>query len=367
MEFINEKIDNDISLKFKPIKKTVSLSYANGKSIERKGFDEWALTSPLRAVLDLESSCNLNCKYCSYANSKENNERIPKDKVFQIIDELEKMKVFEFSLRGGEPTIHPDFEEIWNYAQNKKFLTTNVITNGLVLNYKKAKKYLANPAARIIISLDGFPEINDCYRDPRQYKKVMSWLPAILKEFPYQVVILTCLYKDSVKKAMKFSEYLAELGLKFHDFSPLRREGYAFSYNDKEFLSLKQMKELQKKLNGIKKKFPDFRPLITCSKVHKDEYQDLQDFPVPLFNEIYQSTIIRIHANGNVLVSNRTHFDPMKENIKEKECLGNIFEKSLEEIWLSTKEVRKKQVAMFHKNESLFLSWKNNIANKFGL
>lgn len=318
MEFINEKIDNGISLKFKPIKKTISLSYANGKSIGRKEFDEWTLISPIRAVLNLESSCNLNCKYCSYDNSKENNERIPKDKVFQIIDELEKMKVFEFSLRGGEPTIHPDFEEIWNYAQNKKFLTTNVITNGLVLNYEKAKKYLTNPKARIIISLDGFSEVNDYYRDPRQYKKVMSWLPSILKEFPYQIVIITCLYKDSAKKAIKFSEYLAELGLKFHDFSPLRREGYAFLYNNKEFLSLKQMKELQKKLNRIKKKFPDFRPLITLSEIHGNEYQDLQNFPVPLFNEIYQSTIIRINADGNVLVSNRTNFDNSKEKVEKK-------------------------------------------------
>lgn len=365
MERGNKKVDNGIILKFKPIIRTISLFCANNKTLERKKFNEWALDYPTRVVFEIESLCNSGCKYCSYGNNKKNGARIPKEKVFQILDELDKMKIFELSLRGGEPTVHPDFMEIWEYAQKKKFLTTNVITNGLILNYEKAKKLLKNPKAKIIISLDGFSETNSQHRNPHQYGLVMSWLPAILKEHPFQIVILTCLYKDSEKKALEFSEYLAGLGLKFHNFPVLKRQGNALFFDSKIFLSLEEMKEIQKKLNAIKNKFPDFRPIISCGEVHQSYYQDLQNIPVPLFNEIYQSSTLRITARGDVLVCSGAHFSEyFKKNIKEKDYLGplgSVYNDSLESIWLSSKKIREKQIEIAYKYTPFLLGWKDSL------
>ena len=361
MESINERIENGILLKFKPITKSISLFDKDNKPLARKEFIEWSIDYPLRVVLDIESSCNSGCKYCSYGNNKSNNLRMPKEKVFQILDEAEKMKVFELSFRGGEPTIHPDFEEIWGYAQSKKFLTTNVITNGLALDNKKVKKLLKYPNAKIIISFDGFPETNNLHRNPQQYNLIMSWLPAILKEYPYQIVVLSCLYGDSKKRILEFLEYLAELGLKFHDFSPLRIQGDAVSYDKREFLSLEDYKNIQNSLNNIKDKFENFRPSITLPMIREDEYLDLQNFPVPLFNETYRNTTARITVNGDVIVSTRIcSTEYIRKNEQEKKYLvpfGNIFKDSLENVWLSSKDIRKKQVEIFYKNALFFLGF----------
>jgi hypothetical protein len=120
------------------------------------------------------------------------------------------------------------------------------------------------------------------------------------------------------------------------------------------------MKKIQQKLNKMKEAFPFFRPLITCSEVHKDKYQNMQDFPVPLFNEIYRNTTIRITAKGDVAVSTRVHPSYLKnnKNINSTEPFGNIFENSLEKIWLSSREVRRKQVSTFYKNIPFFMGWK---------
>ena len=183
-----KKNDNRINIIFKPITRSISLFGADGKPIKRDEFDEWFIGLPMRVVLDITSMCNFNCRYCSYGikTGTKGRVNIPKENIFVLIDELEAMKCFELSLRGGEPTIHPDFDEIWHYAQKQHFLTTNIITNGFVLDYQKVASMLAlNPTARIIISLDGFAETNDAYRDPRQYSRVMSWLPKIIRDFPF--------------------------------------------------------------------------------------------------------------------------------------------------------------------------------------
>lgn len=356
MEIINEKVDKGITSKFNPIKRDVSLFDTDNNSIRREKFNEWAFEYPMRVVLEIESSCNMGCEYCSYGNRK-NGSKIPKERIFELIDELEKMKVFELSLRGGEPTVHPDFEEIWDYAQSKKFLSTNIITNGLILDYEKAKKLLSsNSKAKIIISLDGFAEVNK-HRNPKQYDFIMSWLPDILKEFPFQIAIISCLYRDTAERIIEFSEYLAGLELKFHDFSPLRRQGNAISYDKNKFLSFDEMMDVQKNLNKIKDKFPDFRPLITCDKIHENEYQGMQNFPVPLFNETYRNTTARITAKGDVLVSTRI-ISPNIENNNFRRPYGNIFDNSFERIWLSSLKERKKQVELFYKNSPVFLGWK---------
>jgi MoaA/NifB/PqqE/SkfB family radical SAM enzyme len=354
-----EKIDNGIRVAFEPIARSISLFGAGREPIKRAEFNEWVLGLPMRVVLDITSVCNFNCRYCSYGINAGMKGRVNilKENIFALIDELEAMKVFELSLRGGEPTIHPDFNEIWQYAQKQHFLTTNVITNGFVLDYPKAASMLSlNPSARTIVSLDGFAETNDAYRDPRQYARVMTWLPHIIRDFPYQVVVLTCLYRDSRKRVMEFSHYLASLGLKFHDFSPLKKLGDASSSAVENFLSLAETKAVQAELDTIRNDFPDFRPIITANQIHESGYPTLLNFPVPLFNEIYRSTLARINERGDVWISAR------KTLTDQFSPFGNIFIQTLKEIWSSSCDNRKQQANLYYQDAPAALHWNNGKA-----
>ena len=97
--------------------------------------------SPIHCRVGLTSKCNYRCKFCNFHSE---NERDFYDE-FSFKDVLDKelMERFllEFSNNGGkaitfcgsgEPTIHPDYYEICNYA-NKLGLQIGLITNGSML------------------------------------------------------------------------------------------------------------------------------------------------------------------------------------------------------------------------------------------
>jgi MoaA/NifB/PqqE/SkfB family radical SAM enzyme len=86
------------------------------------------------------------------------------DQCTRLIDELDRLKVFQINFGGGEPFLREDFLQILNYAHSKK-ITTCVSTNGTVLDDKLVKKLRAMDLLYIQVSLDGAtPETNDQIR-----------------------------------------------------------------------------------------------------------------------------------------------------------------------------------------------------------
>jgi radical SAM protein with 4Fe4S-binding SPASM domain len=64
-----------------------------------------------RVELELTEACNLFCKFC-YNSQKP----VTNKKAELIIDRLSQGGIFELILTGGEPTLHPRFFEILEYA-----------------------------------------------------------------------------------------------------------------------------------------------------------------------------------------------------------------------------------------------------------
>lgn len=77
----------------------------------------------------LTDKCNLKCKHCCFACSPIKNTFLPKEKVFQIIDNALRLNYDILDLSGGEPTIHPDFPEILAYAVKGPFRLIAIASN----------------------------------------------------------------------------------------------------------------------------------------------------------------------------------------------------------------------------------------------
>lgn len=82
----------------------------------------------------ITNNCNLNCSYCFTRNKINNvNDFISIEELYNILKFLNNEK--NIGLIGGEPTLHPDFENIVKILaeQNKNIL---LFTNGVyLLNY----------------------------------------------------------------------------------------------------------------------------------------------------------------------------------------------------------------------------------------
>ena len=360
IKYIKERNEpKGLVTRYNPILRTMTILNPNKKKLIQN-FSQRDIEYPTRVVLEIDSSCNYRCKYCSEGKNPPKF-RIPKGKLFSLIDEIEEMNVHELTIRGGEATQHPNFNEIWDYASNKDFITTNVLTNGSMFDMQKVRELLKNHKSKIVVSLDGFPEINSLYRNPDQFNKVLGWLKPTLKERPNQVVLLSVLYKQNYEKIPKFAGYMANMGLEFFHISPLKRLGRSEIAED-NFVSYDEINNLQNHLETITCNFPSFKPTISCTCLEKFKDNKTFNIPVPLFNEIHYGTGVKVTPEGKIMANRGIMFtERFKHQYVEKACLdplGSIYdEKSFKETWKDSLELRINQGRIADKHYKYYLGW----------
>ncbi len=113
--------------------------------------------------LKLTDVCNLNCIKCGQRVRKEGSgvkNYLRLDKIILFFSDIpEGLKVY---LWGGEPLLHPQFQQIVAFFLDKK-ATIAVNTNGFLLE-KYIEYFCSVPLNTLVVSLDGLGEIHDKIR-----------------------------------------------------------------------------------------------------------------------------------------------------------------------------------------------------------
>lgn len=116
---------------------------------------------PYLLVLHITGRCNLKCAYC-YASSYGKKD-LETDTAQNILSQAAKLGTRHVILSGGEALLHPDFYTISEYAKNLG-IKVHLTSNGTLIDENNAKKLKALDAI-VTISLDGScSEINDPLR-----------------------------------------------------------------------------------------------------------------------------------------------------------------------------------------------------------
>ena len=119
-----------------------------------------------KVLLELLSSCNLNCRHCFYrASSKFHSpDFLSKENILKLIDRFVENDITKLVLTGGEPTLHPSFVEISKYAMSK-FPKVSLCTNGVVLNKNLENKVIELNFSTYTVSIDShIDKIHDEFR-----------------------------------------------------------------------------------------------------------------------------------------------------------------------------------------------------------
>lgn len=119
-----------------------------------------------KVVLELVSSCNLNCRHCFYwaSNKFHSPDFLSKEKIFKLIDKFIENDISKLVLTGGEPTLHPSFVEISEYAM-LKIPKVSLCTNGVILNKDLENKVIELNFSTYTISIDSYiNKIHDAFR-----------------------------------------------------------------------------------------------------------------------------------------------------------------------------------------------------------
>lgn len=117
----------------------------------------------------ITSKCNLNCSYC-YVDINAGPEKDPSlEQIRHTIDALYRLGTRYVCLLGGEPLLHPKFEEIVDYLLAKGMLVS-VNTNGTIIG---RQDHVLRKIHRVAVSFEGTSEANDKDRGRGTYDKIV--------------------------------------------------------------------------------------------------------------------------------------------------------------------------------------------------
>jgi len=170
-------------------------------------------SKPRQLGINLTHRCNINCLMCFYPSSPWD---IPESIVKEVIDYLPYLqRVF---WQGGEPFVYKHFEELFEKAANYQNLCQTIVTNGLLIDEKWAKR-LVNSNTTVVISIDGAKkETYEYIRTGARYEDLINNLDILSRykekyctnrHFPprFELIMQTTILKSNYSEMGELLEF----------------------------------------------------------------------------------------------------------------------------------------------------------------
>ena len=144
---------------------------------------------PTQVDFELTTRCVAGCRFCYASSEASGGIFMPKERVLPLLDELVEIGIQRIHWLGGDPLLHPHWEEILSYA-GEIGLRGNLFTAGLIS--RKQAQTLTRLHEQGRLHLVGFhldtldPEVHaQVYRDPRTLdRKTASYDRLLEAGFP---------------------------------------------------------------------------------------------------------------------------------------------------------------------------------------
>jgi len=210
------------------------------------------LYAPIRVYYELTRRCNLRCKFCfnNSGNSLPNEMNL--NDIKSTLRELRKDNVFDIRFSGGEPTLHPNWYEIMNYAKELGF-TVSMNTNGNFNESDTIEKIASLDLEQVAVSIDGGKELHDSIRGKGTFEKAVKTLERLYSKGVH-LRINTVLTKGTIN----YLEEILGLAEKYTEeinFFYMRTIGRALEMLN-QVISIEELNEFDRKVESLKPNYP---------------------------------------------------------------------------------------------------------------
>ena len=217
--------------------------------------------NPLYIRIKPINICNHNCYYCHYKNpyltldEYNPNDMIPREKMLEIVNDMKEMgvKAVTFS-GGGEPLVYPYIEETMDRVLQAG-IDLSIITNGSMLQGKKAE--LLAKAKWVRISIDSIDEGNyakirgiGCDALPQLLENIAAF--ANIKDETCELGINFVIGKENYMEIEKVAESMKALGVNHVKFAPLFNNNTEDYHKNIKDGVIAKLEELSQRLNDEK-------------------------------------------------------------------------------------------------------------------
>jgi len=189
-------------------------------------------------------TCNLKCQYCYIKQDLYQNKAdfLDTEKIKQTLLAVKSLNLSSIYLTGGEPLMHPDFNQILRMCL--KVSNTTVLSNGVMINDKKARFLRkiddeSNFETIYRISLDSTNELeNDKYRGRGSFRKAISAIMSLVK-YEFNPIISVVNYNNKSRNEI-FNEFQSYFSRKDFILEDINLKIIPYFSNTEDFVELNQ-------------------------------------------------------------------------------------------------------------------------------
>jgi radical SAM protein with 4Fe4S-binding SPASM domain len=137
---------------------------------------------------NLTDQCNLSCSFCYVPGiGPSGKAHVPYELAVKVIEEAAEMGVVHLVLAGGEPTLHPELEQIVRFASAQGTLRVKLVTNGSRCDARFVEGVLPH-IHDLQVSLDGAEaKVHDGLRGKGSFNRAVELLRIVQQRAPETV------------------------------------------------------------------------------------------------------------------------------------------------------------------------------------
>ena len=154
--------------------------------------------------------CNLSCTYCNEYDDF--SKPVPTAEMLRRIDRLSNLGALAVHLSGGEPLLHPEFDEIIRRIRQRDMFA-GLLTNGYLLNIERIKRLNHAGLDNLQISIDNVNPDEVSKKSLKVLEQKLRWL-AEYAEFDVNINSVLGSAITRPEEALAVAECARELGLK---------------------------------------------------------------------------------------------------------------------------------------------------------
>jgi radical SAM protein with 4Fe4S-binding SPASM domain len=276
-------------------------------------------------------ACNLRCKHCLVSAGKSLKKELTTEEIKKLIDDAIKLGVRRFYITGGEPFIKDGIFEIIRYITKEKRCELIILTNATLFDDRRitALKKVKNPRIILQVSLEGpNAEIHDRLRGEGSFNKAVEGIKRLL-DIGITPIVSTAINKYNEKYIIETSKFLSRLGLKEHNILWMHAKGRGANNVNELFVPSERIARAMKNLKKLYKEHEIILDNIESLKVRVRTKRGRKN---DLCNNCYEK--LCVNSDGHV-------YPCASLNGDKRFDAGSIREKSLKDIWLNSKVMKR--------------------------
>jgi radical SAM protein with 4Fe4S-binding SPASM domain len=184
---------------------------------------------PLDIGWEFTLKCNLRCNHCASAAGLPRNNELTTKEALRICDQFPDLLVQHVCFTGGEPLLRSDWEEIVLYLKDLG-ITSDILTNGLLLDEETVCKIRNAGIFAVGISLDGLEKTHDYIRGFKGSFEHVTKGITMLQKKGVRLNVITTVNALNIGELPSILQLLESLGVNYWRLQPIMPSGRANNF-----------------------------------------------------------------------------------------------------------------------------------------